>query len=78
MGVSRGCRDVFLSRWNWRNAIMIQATIFLVCVSCNSVVAHKVIPLEVPMLMCAQSAEQAVALAWPDYRIERIECPTKK
>jgi hypothetical protein len=30
------------------------------------------------MLMCAQAAEQAIALAWPGYRIERIECPTKQ
>jgi hypothetical protein len=36
---------------------------------------YKTIPLEVPRLMCAQAAEQAIALAWPGYRIEKIECP---
>jgi hypothetical protein len=54
---------------------MIQATIFLCSLSCSGPADHLVIPLEVPRLMCEQSAERAVALAWPGYRIEKIECP---
>ena len=57
---------------------MVQATIFLACVHafpCESG-AKLVIPLEVPRLTCVISAQQAVALVWPDYKIEKLECPT--
>jgi hypothetical protein len=53
---------------------MIQATIYLICAVHCAGDARKVIPLEVPRLTCAQSAEQAIALAWPEYRILRVEC----
>ena len=58
---------------------MVQATIFLACIRailpCESG-AKLVIPVEVPRLSCVISAQQAVALAWPDYKIEKLECPT--
>jgi hypothetical protein len=53
---------------------MIQATIYLVCALHCAGDVRKVIPLEVPRLTCAQSAQQAVALAWPGYRIAKVEC----
>ena len=58
-------------------AMMVQATIFLACVHafpCESG-AKLVIPLEVPRLTCVISAQQAVALAWSSYKIEKLECP---
>ena len=53
---------------------MIVATVFLACLNATCAGQHFALPLQVPVLQCAIAAQEAIALAWPDWRVERVDC----